>query len=89
MNIFSSNIVTSCAIFYFVVGCIWSAWKQWTSCSATSGDSSRSKERSIEQQVAKGRKPCEPEGQPIENERCFKDRPGMFMFEIVKHCKYL
>ena len=88
MNIFSSNIeipstATSCAIFYFVVGCIWSAWKQWTSCSATGGDFSRSKERSIEQQVAKGRKPCEPEGQPIENESCL-NCPGMFLSEIFK-----
>ena len=79
MNIFSSNIeilstATSCAIFYFAVGCIWSAWEQWTSCSATVCELGlRYKERSIEHQVAKGRKPCEPKGQPEKNESCFGD----------------
>lgn len=62
-------------ILYFVVDCVWSAWNEWSSCSETCGDGSRSQERSVEQESANGGR-CE--GQPQKIEGCkIKDCPGM------------
>ena len=72
------SLATRYTILYFVVDCIWSPWNEWTSCSETCGDGSRSKERLVVQESANNGTPCY--GQPIKNKSCkIIDCPSMLL----------
>ena len=68
------------------VGCIWSEWGTWTSCSASCGGGSQFATRTVDQQATNGGEECS--GQPIKSQSCGNSKcpAGKFIICNIPSC---